>query len=55
MTEGTYTLTATSDPYVAVLKNQDQMTVGYMATNKHGRGAGMVRTYPEAQALTELQ
>jgi hypothetical protein len=53
--EGTYTLTPTSDPYVEVMKNEDQLTVGYWAVNRHGRGAGVVRTYPEAQTVTNLE
>jgi hypothetical protein len=55
MAEGIYTLTATDDPWVAVMKNEDQMTVGYWATNRHGRGVGVVRTYPEAQTVTNLE
>lgn len=53
LAEGVYTLTATEDPWVEVVKNQDQLTIGYWVSNRHGQGAAMVKTYAEAVSLRD--
>lgn len=53
--EGTYTLTATEDPWIAVMKNEDQLTVGYWVVNRSGHGAAVVKTYAEAETLRDYE
>jgi hypothetical protein len=51
--EGVYTLTATDDPWIEVVKDEEVLTIGYWVSNRHGQGAAMVKTYAEAVSLRD--
>jgi hypothetical protein len=51
LSEGTYTLTGSDDPNIAVLKDaSSQQTVAYWVNNPNGKGTWIVGSLAEAQA-----